>query len=372
MSFSLGKELKIEVEGASHSEKITVRIEGLPKGRIINMDEVYKLLERRSGGRASYTTARKEKDTPVLVSGLTGKSDGECGNDYEYVTTGDVLEAYFVNSNVRRQDYGQQREGFIPRPSHADFAAYTKYKGNIDLSGGGFFSGRMTLPMCFAGAIAKQLLEEEGILIGAHILSVKDIRDDAFNPVDEDMEFVSEYGLPLINPEIEADMEKLMTDIAAEGDSIGGVIECKITGLPIGLGDPIYDSVESSISYGMFGIPAVKGIEFGAGFGITNLKGSEANDDFIIKDGQVKCETNNSGGIQGGITNGMPIVFRTAIKPTPSIYKEQKSVDLITMEEKTLKIEGRHDACIVPRAVPCVEAMAALVIYNLLEELIEE
>lgn len=362
MSFSLGKKLKIEVSGASHSERITVKIEGLPKGHEIDMEEVYKLLTRRAGGSASYTTARKEKDTPVIVSGLIKAENSE-----GMYTTGDVLEVYFVNSNVRREDYGQQREGFVPRPSHADYAAYIKYKGDIDLSGGGFFSGRMTLPMCFAGAIARQLLEEEGILINAHILSVKDIKDDAFDPMEEDMEFVSDYGLPLINPSVETDMEKLMTDIAAEGDSVGGVIECKIIGLPVGLGDPIYDSVESSIAHGIFGIPAVKGIEFGAGFDITKLKGSEANDGFMIKDGQVKCITNNSGGIQGGLTNGMPVVFRTAIKPTPSIYKEQKSVDLVTMEERMLKIEGRHDACILPRAVPCVEAMTALILYNLFE-----
>lgn len=366
MSFSLGNKVQIEVSGASHSEKIVVKLSGIDQGHRIDMNNVLTLLDRRSGGKAIYTTKRREADRPLIICGLD-----------EGITTGDTIIAEFLNSNVRRADYGQQKNGFIPRPSHADYAAYTKYNGEIDLSGGGFFSGRMTLPMCFAGAIVRQILEEEGILIGAHISSVGDIEDVGMNPLEEDIELaetvlMDEAGenviaaLPVIDPEAAGRMNDLMTEIAQEGDSIGGTIECKITGLPVGLGDPIYDSVESALSYGMFGIPAVKGIEFGAGFDITKMKGSSANDGFFISDGAVRCVTNNSGGIQGGLTNGMPIIFKVAIKPTPSIYKEQKSVDLVSMEEKILKIEGRHDACIVPRAVPCVEAMAALVIYDLL------
>lgn len=355
MSFSLGKNVQIHVEGASHAPKITVELTGIPKGKTIDMWPIDTLLERRAGGKSVYTTARKEKDRPVIISGI---EDG--------VTTGEPIRAEFINSNQRSSDYNNLK--FVPRPSHADFAAYTKYDGKIDLAGGGFFSGRMTLPMVFAGAICKELLEEEGILIGAHIASVGDIKDDYYDPVEDDLEVISEEGLPVLNPKAGKKMDELMTETFNNLDSIGGVIECKAVGLPVGLGEPIYDSIESQISYGMFGIPAVKGIEFGAGFDITRMNGSKANDAFCIKDGKVKCTTNNSGGIQGGISNGMPIVFRVAIKPTPSIFKEQKSVDLVSMEETVFSIKGRHDSCIVPRAVPCVEAMCALVLYDIFKE----
>lgn len=359
MSFSLGQNISIEVSGQSHSESIGIKINGLPKGKSLDIEEVQKFLDRRAGGKAVYTTARKEADTPIIISGL------ENG-----ITTGDVLEAEFKNGNVRKKDYDNMK--LVPRPSHADFVAYKKYKGNLDMSGGGFFSGRMTLPMCMAGAVCLQLLEEEGILIGAHIASVGDIEDDKYSPTEDMLEEVPATGLPVINAEAGAKMEELMIKTSSEGDSIGGIIECKVTGVPVGLGDPIYDSLESRISYGMFGIPAIKGIEFGLGFGVSKATGSGSNDPFIIKDGEVRCETNNSGGIQGGISNGMPIVFKVAVKPTPSIYKKQRSVDLLSMTETELQIEGRHDSCIVPRVVPCVEAMCALVIYDALVEMRKE
>ncbi len=353
MSFILGNNVKMEVTGASHAPKITVKLCGIPKGVNIDMFEIEELLLRRAGGNATYTTKRKEADKPVIVAGIV---DG--------VTDGNPIEAEFINANQRSQDYNNLK--FVPRPSHADYAAYTKYKGEIDLAGGGFFSGRMTLPMCFAGAICRQMLEEKGILIGAHIASAGNIEDDRYDPVDADLEINADCNLPVLNKEQGEKMEELMIKTAEEGDSIGGVIECKITGLPTGLGDPIYDSVESKLSYGMFGIPAVKGIEFGAGFDITKHYGSEMNDSFKLDGENVVTTTNNSGGIQGGLTNGMPVVFRVAIKPTPSIYKEQRSVDLVSKEEVPLQIKGRHDSCIVPRAVPCVEAMAALIMYDIL------
>lgn len=351
MSFSLGQNITILVKGASHSESIDIKIEGLPKGALINLDEVNAFLKRRQGGNASYTTPRKENDEPIIKSGI------ENG-----VLTGGTLEASFINANYRKNDYVSMRT--VPRPSHADYVAYKKYDGKLDMSGGGFFSGRMTLPMCFAGAICKQLLEQEGILIGAHILRVGDILDESYDPVEEMLEENISEGLPTLSKDASGRMISLMEATAAEGDSVGGIIECKVVGVPVGIGDPIYDSLESVISYGMFGIPAIKGIEFGLGFGVGSAKGSTSNDGFCIKNGEVKCITNNSGGIQGGISNGMPILFRVAVKPTPSIYKEQKSVDLTTMTDTVLRIEGRHDSCIVPRVVPCVEAMCALTLYD--------
>ena len=361
MSFTLGKNIKITVAGASHSESIDVTVEGLPKGELIDTDDIIAFLKRRQGGNASYTTARKEKDEPVIESGVT---DGEEGNGV-VMLTGDPLKARFINSNAKSSDYRKMRT--VPRPSHADYVAYVKYKGELDMSGGGFFSGRMTLPMCFAGAVCKQILKKRGIEICAHMLSVGNIYDEAFDPVSETAERLADHVLPVISKDAGDKMVELMESVSRDGDSIGGCIECKITGIAAGIGDPIYDSVESVISYGMFGIPAIKGIEFGEGFKVCRDLGSKSNDGFCIRDGQVKCVTNNSGGIQGGITNGMPIVFRVAVKPTPSIYKPQRSIDLEKMEEVELQIEGRHDSCIVPRVVPCVEAMAALTLLDIME-----
>ncbi len=353
MSFSLGKNIRITVSGASHSDSIDVSVEGLPKGAAINLDEVNAFLKRRQGGNAAYTTARKEKDEPVISAGI------ENG-----VLTGGTLTAKFINSNARSGDYKKMR--VVPRPSHADYVAYVKYRGELDMAGGGFFSGRMTLPMCFAGAVCTQILKERGIDIRAHILSVGDVDDEPFDPVDAKNPVLADHVLPVISSKAGDEMTQLMEAVSRDGDSVGGCIECKVTGIAAGIGDPIYDSVESVISYGMFGIPAIKGIEFGEGFGVCRDRGSKSNDGFCIKDGKVSCLTNNSGGIQGGITNGMPVIFRVAVKPTPSIYKPQRSVNLETMEECELQIEGRHDACIVPRVVPCVEAMTALTLMDLM------
>ncbi len=355
MSFTLGKNVKITVSGASHSESIDVKVEGLPEGEKIDLRKINEFLKRRQGGNASYTTARKEKDEPVITAGI---GDG--------VLTGAPLIARFINSNAKSSDYKKMRT--VPRPSHADYVAYVKYKGEMDMSGGGFFSGRMTLPMCFAGAVCSQILERRGIRIQAHMLSVGNVNDEAFDPVANEPAVLADHVLPVISKDAGDDMTALMESVSRDGDSVGGCIECKVTGIGAGFGDPIYDSVESVISYGMFGIPAVKGIEFGEGFGVCTDRGSTSNDGFCIKDGKVSCITNNSGGIQGGITNGMPIVFRVAVKPTPSIYKPQPSVDLEKMEECTLQIEGRHDSCIVPRVVPCVEAMTALTLFDIIYE----
>lgn len=356
MSFLLGSNINIEVYGQSHSESIGVKIKGLPKGEKIDMNSVNEFLQRRAGGKATYTTARKEKDEPQIVTGMN--EDG--------TITEDMVHVQFINSNFRSGDYKSMR--VVPRPSHADYVAYKKYNGNLDMSGGGFFSGRMTLPMCFAGAVCLQLLEKQGIKIAAHISNVGGIEDDAFDPVSDVLEVVPKTGLPVMNSKASEAMTELMVKTASEGDSIGGIVECKVTGVPVGVGDPIYDSLESRISYGMFGIPAIKAIEFGLGFKVATSTGSGSNDGFCIKNGEVKCITNNSGGIQGGISNGMPIIFKVAIKPTPSIFKPQKSVDLSTMTETVLQIEGRHDSCIVPRVVPCIEAMTALMLYDAMQD----
>ena len=353
MSFTLGENIRITVAGASHSESIDVTVEGLPKGEKIDIDAINRFLKRRQGGNAWYTTARKETDEPQILQGLDGEN-----------LTGEPLVAQFVNANARSGDYRKMRT--IPRPSHADYVAYVKYGGKMDMAGGGFFSGRMTLPMCFAGAVCMQILERRGIKVQAPILSAGDVRDEAFDPVSDDTASLADHTLPVLSQDAGDIMVAVMESASREGDSVGGCIECKITGIPAGVGDPIYDSVESVISYGMFGIPAIKGIEFGEGFGVCSDYGSKSNDGFCIRDGKVSCITNNSGGIQGGITNGMPVIFRVAVKPTPSIYKPQRSVDLEKMEECELQIEGRHDACIVPRVVPCVEAMAALMIADLM------
>ncbi len=353
MSFTLGKNVKMTVSGASHSESIDVRIEGLTAGEVIDLDAVRELLLRRQGGNAVYTTARKEKDEPVIISGMSGNT-----------LTGEPLIAKFINENARSGDYKKMRK--IPRPSHADYVAHVKYGDSIDMSGGGFFSGRMTLPMCFAGAVCMQILKKRGVGIAAHILQTGDAFDDRFDPVSQDLQPYAAHVLPVLSAEAGDKMIACMEDAASHGDSVGGCVECKVTGIAAGYGDPIYDSVESVLSFAMFGIPAIKGIEFGEGFGVCSDHGSSSNDPFRIRDGAVTCLTNNSGGIQGGITNGMPVIFRVAVKPTPSIYKPQLSVNLETMEDCELVIEGRHDACIVPRVVPCVEAMTALVMADLM------
>lgn len=351
MSFSLGNKIQMTVEGASHSEYIEVRIEGLPKGFKVDEGRILEFLRRRQGGGSFYTTPRKEADEPVVVSGMENS-----------IITGNELVVRFMNSNVRKTDYSNLK--VIPRPSHADYVAYVKYEGKMDMSGGGFFSGRMTLPLCYVGAICKQILEEKGINIAAHISSIGGIGDERYSFVTDNIEPYSDSELPVLSKECGDKMIELLKEVAADEDSVGGSVECKVTGIPAGIGDPIYDSLESMISYGMFGIPAIKGIEFGEGFKVLSDRGSTSNDQFCIKDGKIRCVTNNSGGIQGGISNGMPIIFNVAIKPTPSIGKQQQSVDIETMEEVPLVIKGRHDACIVPRVVPCVEAMCALTLLN--------
>ncbi len=353
MSSAMGNNIKIQIFGQSHSEGLGVVIDGLPAGEQIDLDKVNAFLQRRAGGKNKYSTARKETDIPKVISGLVNNQ-----------TCGAPLCAIFENADTKSQDYEELQD--VPRPSHADYTAYRKHDAFHDRRGGGHFSGRLTLPLCFAGAVCKQILERHDIFIGSHIHSIGTVKDRAFDPVALSREdfTIALQGFPTLDQETGQQMVKTMEEMAEKGNSIGGAVECGVLGLPVGLGNPIFDNLESLLSYGLFSIPAVKGVEFGAGFGVTEMTGVQCNDNFYMDGDTVRTETNHSGGIQGGISNGMPIVFRVAFKPTPSIYSLQKSVHLKTKEPVDLKIKGRHDPCIVPRAVPCVEAVAAIVLAD--------
>lgn len=352
MSSMTGNKIKISVFGQSHSKAIGIVIDGLPAGKKIDLDRVEKFMERRAPGRNSLSTSRKEPDTPEIVSGLVNS-----------VTCGAPLCAVIYNKNPHSSDYGNIID--TPRPSHADFSGYMRYNGFNDVSGGGHFSGRLTAPLCFAGAVCMQYLEDMGIDVQAHILKIKDVYDEKFNPVSIEKYSIYNKDFPVINDEAGKKMQEIINSARENSDSVGGIVECAVTGMKAGFGDPMFDGVENLLARNVFGIPAVKGIEFGNGFSATDLFGSENNDDFIICDGEIKTATNNSGGINGGITNGMPIVFNTAFKPTPSIFKEQNSVSLKNKTEEKLQIKGRHDPCIVQRAVPVLEAVTAFTVLDI-------
>ncbi len=354
MSCNFGNNIKITIFGQSHSEAIGVVIDGLPAGFKIDTEKTAAFMARRAPGRNDLSTPRKEADEVKILSGVV-----------DNVICGAPLCAVIENTNTRSGDYDKLR--LLPRPSHSDFAAMMKHNGFNDIRGGGNFSGRLTAPLCFAGAVCMQMLEEKGIRIGAHISSIGKADDERFNPVTvgaADFDALLSKSFPVINDKQGELMRKEIYDAKGSGDSVGGTIECAIVGMPVGIGDPIFDGIENRLACAIFGIPAIKGIEFGAGFESARMLGSENNDDFISENGKIKTATNNHGGILGGISSGMPIVFRCAIKPTPSIGIEQQSVNTETGEEEKLVIGGRHDPCIVPRAVPCIEAAAAVVIAD--------
>ena len=353
MSSMTGNKIKISVFGQSHSAGIGVVIDGLPAGKKIDMEKVMAFMERRAPGRNSLSTQRKEADAPEIMSGLVNG-----------ITCGAPLCAVIRNTNQHSADYNNIMD--TPRPSHADFSGNIRYNGFNDVSGGGHFSGRLTAPLCFAGAVCVQILEDMGIEIQAHIQKIKNVCDDKIDFVNIGKWNTAEKEFPVIDDEKGRLMIAEIEKAREMGDSVGGVIECAVTGVKAGYGDPMFDGVENQLAKNIFGIPAVKGIEFGNGFSATDLYGSKNNDDFCIADGEIKTSTNNAGGINGGITNGMPIVFRTAIKPTPSIYKEQNSVSLANKTETKLQIQGRHDPCIVQRAVPVVEAVTAFTILDII------
>ena len=368
---SYGKNIEIRIFGGSHDEEIGVTVEGLPEGIAVDTDKLQVFMARRAPGQNKLTTSRKEPDIPVFTSGL----------DENYVTNGETFRAVIRNTNVRSSDYKNLRT--VPRPSHADFTAMIKSGGKADLRGGGHFSGRLTAPLCIIGGILKAELENLGIYIGAHIAQVSDCRDTAFDPVSvcpEDFETVQSRAFPVLDSEAGEKMQAIIDQARMEQDSVGGVIECAVTGLPIGLGEHMFSGMESRIASIVFSVPAVKGVEFGVGFGSALLRGSENNDPFYAdvearESGdrkKIKTKTNHAGGILGGMTTGMPLLFRAAIKPTPSIGIEQDSVDLDTLENVRFTIQGRHDPFIGARAVPVIEAAAAIAVFDCILDYEEE
>ena len=326
MASIYGNNIKISIFGQSHSAAIGVTVDGLPAGFAVDMEKLQDFLDRRAPGNSEFSTPRKEADRPEFLSGLVGN-----------VTCGAPLTAVIRNTNTRSGDYDNIRD--IPRPGHADYTAHMKYKGFEDVSGGGHFSGRLTAPLCITGGIIMQILESKGISVQAEILEIGGNRENPFDTISE---------------------------AKAEGDSVGGIISCTVTGLPAGIGEPMFVGIENRIAQAVFAVPAVKGIEFGAGFESARMRGSENNDEFCYEDGAVKTKTNNHGGVLGGISSGMPVVFRVCIKPTPSIVKEQRSISYSKEQDAVLSVRGRHDPCIVPRAVPCIEAAAAIAVYDLM------
>jgi len=373
-----GEKLKIELYGSSHGPCVGVRIEGLPAGRIIDVQRLQEFLDRRAPGRNAWSTPRKEADRPVFISGAEQEAAAEVtaeatANQPDQLprllrTNGEILVAEIRNTNTRPQDY--KDSSVVPRPAHADYPAWVKY-GRIE-SGGGQFSARLTAALCIAGGILKQWMEDRGIFILAHIASIGPVQDRSFEEAKGGFAIDPEF--PVIDHQRGEEMKKLIAEVKEAGDSIGGSVECMVCGVPAGAGQPLFGSIESRICQTVFCVPAVKGIEFGAGFEVTSMRGSENNDPYCVRTDEstgsriVVTETNHHGGILGGLSSGMPILFRTAMKPTPSIAMKQRSVDLVTMEDATLQIKGRHDPCIVPRAVPCIEAAAAVAIGDILLE----
>lgn len=357
MSSEFGNILRVSIFGQSHGKAIGVNIDGLPAGEPIDLEELNAFLDRRKPGKSPLSTARKESDTPVFLSGL------ENG-----VTCGFPLCAVIENSDQHSSDYSELADK--PRPSHADYTARVKWGGHADMRGGGHFSGRLTAPLCIAGGIAKQILARRGIFVGAHLAAVGTENDAPFplHPTAELFDAIAAKPFPVVDDGAGERMQALILEARQDLDSVGGIIECAAIGLPAGLGGPMFDGVENRLAAALFGIPAVKGVEFGLGFGSSRLRGSENNDPFTVENGTVVTASNRAGGILGGITTGMPVTLRTAIKPTPSISRPQQTVSLSAMENTELVIRGRHDPCIAHRAVPVVEAVTATVLLDLLLE----
>ncbi|MGL5634102.1 MAG: chorismate synthase [Sarcina sp.] len=358
MSGTWGNNIELSIFGESHGKAIGIVINGIKAGTKIDMEKVELELERRAPGRDKLSTARKEADKPIILSGI-----------FEGIATGTPITMMIENSDTRSRDYSKTKD--LMRPGHADYSGFVRYNGFNDYRGGGHFSGRITAPLVFAGAIAKQVLESKGIFIGAHIKSVESIEDSYFDTVSLDkviFENLLKKELPVLDDsKIESIKDAIMT-AKKEADSVGGVIETAVIGLEAGVGSPFFDSVESKIASLAFSVPAVKGIEFGMGFNVTKVRGSKANDEYYIQDKKIKAYSNNNGGIIGGITNGMPVIYRVAIKPTASISKEQRTINIANMENETIRIEGRHDPCIVQRAVVVIEAITAIAILELLSD----
>lgn len=356
MSSIWGERLKISIFGESHGPAVGVVVDGFPSGLKLDFDLIATEMERRKPNLQNYSTKRQEADEVEVLSGI-----------FEGFTTGTPITGLITNTDVRSVDYKAIQS--LMRPGHADYSGHVRYQGFNDKRGGGHFSARLTAPLVFAGALAKQYLSNLGITVGAHIYRIKDIFDVGFDATEiskEQLDFLKEMDIPVNDRSCIAEMLSEIEQAKKSGDSIGGIVEAAVIGIHAGIGSPIFQNVESRIASILFSIPAVKGIEFGAGFSISQMNGSEANDSFYVDNNKVKTRTNHNGGINGGITNGMPVIVRAAFKPTPSISQEQDTVDISAMENAKIGIKGRHDACIVPRAVPVVEAALALAICDLI------
>lgn len=352
MSSTYGEFLKLSIFGQSHGTAIGMTLDGIPAGLSVDLARLQEFLNRRAPGQHDFSTPRKEEDSPEFLSGIVN-----------HFTCGAPIAAIIRNSNTRSKDYSNLKD--CPRPGHADYTAQMKYKGFQDVAGGGHFSGRLTAPLCIAGGLCIQWLEQLGIHIAAHIQSIATVADQpqTISHTAPDLSLIRK-DFPVINEAAGIKMRQAIAEARADGDSVGGTIECFVTGVPVGWGEPMFGGIENRIAQIVYGIPAVKGLEFGNGFRAAALRGSQNNDPYTIADGKVVTTTNNAGGILGGITTGMPIVFTVAIKPTPSIAKAQPSISLSCMTEQPLAVQGRHDPCIVPRAVPVVEAAAAIALFD--------
>ena len=350
MRNTFGNNISLTLFGESHGEMIGAVIDGLAAGIKIDTDYINKRLELRKP-HGAISTKRREADEIRIVSGLVGG-----------ITTGTPLTILIENKNANSKDYSYLKD--TPRPSHADYVAEVKYGGNQDFRGGGHFSGRLTAPIVAAGAILQQVLESKGVYIGTHIKNLHGVTDRDFNDMKEDIDFLGQKLFPVLDEGCEMKMTEEILNAAKCGDSVGGVLETALIGLPAGIGEPWFDSLESTLSHALFSIPGVKGVEFGLGFGFADRLGSEANDAFRTDGEKIFTATNNNGGINGGISNGMPVIFRTAVRPTPSIFKEQMTVSLSKMENTSLTIEGRHDPAIIHRARAVVDALTAIAIAD--------
>lgn len=348
--------ISLSIFGESHGPAIGAVIDNLPAGEELDLERIYDFMARRAPKKDGTSTMRSETDTPEIISGF-----------YNGKTTGEALCAVIKNKDQHSADYKSISE--LARPGHADYTAFLRYNGSNDPRGGGHFSGRLTAPLVFAGAVCEQMLEKRGITTAAHIYSIAGEKDSPFDPVNvtrEQLRTVKTKYLPVLDDNADTKMRSVIDKARNDLNSAGGIVECCAVGFPAGIGSPIYDGIENRVSLLVFGIPAVKGIEFGIGFEAAEIFGSENNDDFYIENGEIKTKTNNSGGILGGISNGMPIIFRAAIKPTPSIARPQNTVNFVKKENAVMEIKGRHDPCIVPRAVPCVEAALNVALMSFL------
>ena len=358
MQSEWGHALRVTVFGGSHEPELGVTICGLPAGLSVDSDALQAFLDRRRPKNAVGSTARKEADRIIVRSGIVnGRTDGT------------PMTAVIENKDADSASYERFRD--VPRPSQIDLPARMRFGDAVDLRGGGHFSGRMTAAYCIAGGIAKQALEQKGVTVAAHLLSVGKVHDRAFDPVHPDLSELTallQKPFPVLDDDAGERMRELIRAVQAEGDSVGGVIECIVTGFPEGYGTPLFDGADSRISALLFAVPAVRAVGFGSGFEAARMTGSAHNDPYVSENGRIRTETNRHGGIIGGITTGMPIVCTAAIKPTASIRKAQTTLNLKTGEATPLMIEGRHDACIAVRAVPVMEAVCALALYDLLLE----